>query len=415
MRILVDQSGYELTNIGDVAMLQSCVIRLKRLWPEAEIMIIVREPERLATYCRGTIAVERTRDQLFRNLIPRRYRPEWESVIPYLSGRFDRGRPSQLEPHTAVQAVRAADVVVAAGGGYLNDTFWVHATGVLGLLSLAQRLGKPTAMFGQGVGPISQRRLRMQARAVLPKLAVLSLREDSLGRDLALSLGALPRAVSVTGDEALELIDETRAPEGHALGVSMRVTSYAGVDSAAATAIGDLLLESAGMLRAPIVALPVSRGAAGQDLAAIRALFRPGYSHAEIVLNDLMTPESLIDAVASCRAVVTGSYHAAVFGLAQGIPTIGLTKTPYYDAKFAGLRALFPSACFVVPLSQPDFAVRLRAAIHQAWHLPVPARVAARDAAAWQRSAGREAYAHFRRSVGDDLVKLDAESQGLVP
>jgi len=31
-RILVDQSGYDLLNIGDVAMLQACVRRLTRIW-----------------------------------------------------------------------------------------------------------------------------------------------------------------------------------------------------------------------------------------------------------------------------------------------------------------------------------------------------------------------------------------------
>jgi polysaccharide pyruvyl transferase WcaK-like protein len=56
-----------------------------------------------------------------------------------------------------MQAVRAADVVVAAGGDYVTDTFRGHRTGVLGPLSPAQRLGNPTAMFGQGVGPIGQR------------------------------------------------------------------------------------------------------------------------------------------------------------------------------------------------------------------------------------------------------------------
>jgi len=30
MRVLVDQPAYELLNIGDIAMLQSCVLRLRQ-------------------------------------------------------------------------------------------------------------------------------------------------------------------------------------------------------------------------------------------------------------------------------------------------------------------------------------------------------------------------------------------------
>jgi hypothetical protein len=91
-----------------------------------------------------------------------------------------------------------------------------------------------------------------------------------------------------------------------------------------------------------------------------------------------------------------------------------LTKSSYYDAKFAGLRALFPSACFVVSLGQPDLAGRLRAAIDEAWHLPFPARAAARDAAVRQRNAGREAYARFRDSADQNRAFVTAGNQGLI-
>ena len=136
-------------------------------------------------------------------------------LLPLPPGRVRPGRP-----RTAIQAVRAADLVVASGGGYVTDTWWWHAAGVLSLLRLAQRLGKPTAMFGQGVGPISERgrggsrALRAQARAVLPRLAVLGLREDRIGKDLAISLGIPAGAVAVTGDDALELIPEGSAADG---------------------------------------------------------------------------------------------------------------------------------------------------------------------------------------------------------
>jgi hypothetical protein len=71
----------------------------------------------------------------------------------------------------------------------------------------------------------------------------------------------------------------------------------------------------------------------------------------------------------------------------------------YYQAKFGGLRSLFPEACFVVQLDGPDWAARLSAAIRQAWYLPAPARASARDKAVRLRDAGREAYAQFRTKV----------------
>ena len=433
-RILVDQSGYDLLNVGDVAMLQSCTIRLRRLWPDADIMVICHAPERLASYCPGTTAIGQTLVGLpFSRILPRRPRlaaeQAWKMAAPYFSCRFRSRAARPGRPRTAIQAVRAADLVVASGGGYVTDTWWWHAAGVLSLLRLAQRLGKPTAMFGQGVGPISGRRggsraLRVQARAVLPRLAVLGLREDRIGKDLAISLGISSSAMAVTGDDALELIPEGSAADGNArggsvqcgraLGISMRVSPYAGVDQTAAETVGDLVVQAAEAFRAPIVTLPVSRYPVDGDLDALRALLHPERSGADIVLHDLASPEALITAAADCRVIVTGSYHAAVFGLALGVPAICLTRSSYYDAKFAGLRALFPGACLVVSLDQPDLAARLGQAIDQAWHLPVQARDDARKAAARQRQAGREAYARFRDVVEGNPVRPPADSRELV-
>src|SRR5207248_47986 len=138
-RILIDQSGYDLLNVGDVAMLQSCVIRLRRLWPGADIMVICHAPERLASYCPGTTAIGQTLAGLpvFR-MLPRRPRlaaeQAWKMAAPYFAGRFRPGgarggRPPRSQqssraarrgrPRTAIQAVRAADLVVASGGGYV--------------------------------------------------------------------------------------------------------------------------------------------------------------------------------------------------------------------------------------------------------------------------------------------------------
>jgi colanic acid/amylovoran biosynthesis protein len=407
MRILVDQSGYDLLNIGDVAMLQSCVTRLRGQWPAAEIMIIAAEPERLAAYCPGTLAIGRTfADHPFFRLVPRRARlileQVWKITGPYLAGRdaqAPRGRP-----RTAVQAVRSADLVVASGGGYVTDTWWWHAAGVLSLLSLAQRLGKPTAMFGQGIGPVKGRLLRAQARAVLPRLILLGLREDRIGRPLALSLGVRPEALRLTGDDALEQGSATGAGDAagcHILGVNLRVSGYAGVDQATAAAVGEMVRQVADELGAALIGLPVSRYTADADAGALRALWPEPGARAGLSVEDISTPAGLAEAAARCRAVVTGSYHAAVFGLASGVPAVCLSRSPYYEAKFGGLAAQFPGACFTVSLGGADAAARLRAAVREAWQLPEAERAAAAAAAAALRDAGREAYAQFRLAARD--------------
>jgi colanic acid/amylovoran biosynthesis protein len=330
-------------------------------------------------------------------------------AAPYFSCRFRSRAARPGRPRTAIQAVRAADLVVASGGGYVTDTWWWHAAGVLSLLRLAQRLGKPTAMFGQGVGPISGRRggsraLRMQAQAVLCRAgrSRLAGRPDRQGPgDI---LGISSSAIAVTGDDALELIPEGSAVEGsaadgitrggsvhcgRALGLSMRVSPYAGLTRRRRNGRrpGGA---GGGSLPGPIVTLPVSRYPVDGDLDALRALLHPERSGADIVLHDLATPEALITAAAGCRVIVTGSYHAAVFGLARGVPAVCLTRSSYYDAKFPGLGRCSPAPASSSLTSRtwpPGWAVRSTGV--------APARQArddARKAAAGQRQAGREAY-----------------------
>ena len=104
MRILVDQSGYGLLNLGDVAMLQGCVARLRQQWPTAEIRVIAHSPDRLQRYCPDTIAVQPTfADRRGLRIFPRKARNTseqlWRIVGPPLSRRPFRPRcRSQMRP-----------------------------------------------------------------------------------------------------------------------------------------------------------------------------------------------------------------------------------------------------------------------------------------------------------------------------
>jgi polysaccharide pyruvyl transferase WcaK-like protein len=409
MRVLIDQSGYDLLNLGDVAMLQGCVARLRQQWPTAEILVIAHAPDRLRRYCPDTTAILPTfADLRGLKIFPRkaRYASEqlWKIAGPPLHGRLGRGEPRdavpETWPRTAIQAVHWADAVVASGGGYLTDTWWWHAAGVLSVLALAQSLGKPTAMFGQGFGPLRGRALCTMASWVLPRLTALGLREEITGLGLALSCGVGPDVITITGDEAIEVIPDTApAVSGGALGFNIRAADYSGIGRDAAAAIGTCVVGVAHELRAPIVGLPVSRYATTSDLAVIGECLERGHTSRQVALADLSSPAELKSASAQCRAVVTGSYHAAVYALAQGVPAVCLSKSRYYDAKFAGLSALFPEACQVVSLIDHDPARPLRRAILRGWQLPAAARSAARDAAARQRASGRSAYEGFRLSM----------------
>jgi colanic acid/amylovoran biosynthesis protein len=405
LRILVDQSGYHLLNIGDVAMLMAAVARLRRCWPDAEIEVVAHAPERLATYCPDCRAVDWISDGDPTDAgIARRFRAAavqgHKTTTPFLAARLAHvtRRFVGVKRRGLLAAVRRADVVVAAGGGYVNDTFWWHAAGVLSVLDFAHALGKPTAMFGQGIGPLTMPLLRRQATAVLPSIDLICLREGVAGPGLLKSLGVGERRVVVTGDDALELTQQD-APLGDALGVNIRVASYSKLGDRASREIAAVALRVARANAAAIVGLPVCRYPRDSDLDALARTFPVNARDGVVVrLEDLDSPRKLARAVSRCRVVLTGSYHAAVFALSQGIPCVCVDASDYYRDKFAGVAQLFPG-CEVVSLTEPGFARQLERALTKAWRAANATSAAGREAANRQAQAGTDAYGRFAQIV----------------
>jgi colanic acid/amylovoran biosynthesis protein len=409
MRILIDQSGYDLLNVGDVAMLQACVAQLRRRWPDAEFSVVCHAPERLLeqvgpaevigpTLARrpaaaGTLGRRVTLglEQLYKMAAPEVMAVRQRICNPH------RDQADRAAPTTLLRAIRAADVVVASGGGYLCDTWWWHGSGVLSVLALAQQHGKPTAMFGQGVGPLRHPVLRWQAKRVLPRLAVLGLREGAVGLPLVRELGVPTHIVRVTGDDALAMFASPSAPAaGDAIGINVRVSQYTGIGRSNAADIGGVVQALAEIWSAPIVALPISRYPTSPDLDDIAGMFdgamRP-------VVEDLADAAALCAAARQSRVVVTASYHAAVFALGQGIPVVCICASAYYDAKFAGLATLFQGAVEVVRQGEPSWTHALREAVTALWDLPYASREACLSAAARQRAAADALYDRFQNLV----------------
>jgi polysaccharide pyruvyl transferase WcaK-like protein len=65
--------------------------------------------------------------------------------------------------------------------------------------------------------------------------------------------------------------------------------------------------------------------------------------------------------VSRCRVVVTGSYHAGVFALAQGIPVVATAASRYYHDKFSGLADLFGGGGDIVDVGSPNARAAIEA------------------------------------------------------
>jgi colanic acid/amylovoran biosynthesis protein len=173
---------------------------------------------------------------------------------------------------------------------------------------------------------------------------LITLREGMHGPRLLQEAGVDMRRCVVTGDDAIELAHSARPDKrGKAIGVNLRLAEYANVKEDVVGRLGTVLRSIASQAGIPLLPIPISLQRDGEDAKAISNVL--GNDEAD---HSITSPLDCIARVSACRVVVTGSYHAGVFALAQGIPVIGLASCEYYVDKFEGLRGQFGRACDVV-------------------------------------------------------------------
>jgi polysaccharide pyruvyl transferase WcaK-like protein len=366
-------------NLGDVAMLQVSVARLREAMPSARVEVITEAPELLRHYCRDVTPVPaRGRYGLLANGRP--------------GGRWGR-RALRRDPDVAeyLDALEAADLFLMSGRGGLTDAFPEESSAMLEELALAIRMGKPTALMGQGVGPLTDEGHLRRAAEVLPEVDLFAVREGTAAPGLLGGLGVPAERVAVTGDDAIALVGHGEGADSGGVAISVRVAPHAQLTLGEAGELVASVAAAAEQLGAPVVPVVSSTHPHEQDGVALARL--------DSGREPPHTPEGAIELIRGCRVMVSGSYHAAVFALAQGIPAIGVSASPYYDDKFRGLRGMFGDWCELVRLSEPGAVERiaeLTVRFYESWPEPRAALVAAAER---QVEGSRAAYERLGRLV----------------
>jgi colanic acid/amylovoran biosynthesis protein len=400
LRILVQGGSYELDNLGDVSMLEALVGRIKSAQPTARIALFSRNAQQAQQIATDI------------ELIPVEGKPQWRLVhdgylqlrraLPIIDTSFRVLFPKVYEKLLHVKAkqlvnrreIQSADLLLLSGGGYITDVFPGQAWSALERISAAIEEGIPFAMFGQGIGPLRDRSLIAAAMKVLPKAKMISVREKLVSVPLLEELGVPSEQIVVTGDDSVEAAYRARKPAlGDLVGVNLRVAGYTGMSISDVDAIRGPLHRAVHRIGAELTSLPVCivDSVESASDATIAARLLDGAASARWMESVPATSDELIARVGTCRIVVTGSYHAGVFALSQGIPAVCVFNCEYYENKFRGLAAQFGVGCTVIGKSSEDFAASLVDSIIEAWENAEHWRPPLLEAARAQVEAGQVA------------------------
>ncbi|MEP6507791.1 MAG: polysaccharide pyruvyl transferase family protein [Gemmatimonadales bacterium] len=422
--MIIQTGSNELDNLGDRAMLEVLIDRVRSAHPETIFSVFARDAERVRCLDRAVeqVPVEQKRAwAIFRSValalgralpaldwLVRKQTPWWYASILRFKAR------SLVNP----EVLEKSDILLVSGGGFITDVFIGQAWPVLERLSEAETLHIPFVLLGQGFGPLRDPELVRKARDILPHARLIAIRETRHSLPLLLELGVSPKRIVVTGDDAIEPAYKARRDTtGDLLGVNFRVAEYAGITQSDVDRLRPPMRSLAEKLSTKLVALPVCIVAsveASSDAKVAAQLVNPRVEGTGGTDDEIpQTPVALIERISGCRVVVTGSYHAAVFALAQGIPSVCVYNTEYYGNKFRGLAHEFGDGCDVIDKSRTDFEAALMTAIESAWNRAEDLRGLLQNQAARQIVAQHHAYERLSGII-DSLTVSDGESQGCV-
>jgi colanic acid/amylovoran biosynthesis protein len=299
-----------------------------------------------------------------------------------------------------------ADALVVSGGGFITHHFQCER--VLNLILLAHSRDIPVFMFGQGIGPIRSSRLRKKAERALPGVRQIALREKKFSDPLLRELGVPDERIVTTGDDAVVLAHRERPhrerPQslGRAIGVNLRVAYYSALSEGLGETLGRVLSEVAASRETELVPVPISYQGGDSDVKSIRSVLSAVGVESDGGA-DLNSPEEVIRQAGKCRVVVTGSYHASVFALSQGVPVVGIANTEYYHNKFNGVADMFGAGCTVLRADRPDFEDALVEAVRQAWETAPEVRSDLLNQAERQIEAADAAYEQLEKTLLPDV------------
>ncbi len=370
-RVLVVSSG-GVRNHGDDAILLSTLQRLQRVRPGC-LPVVVTDEDSIPELGRLGIWAGTTRE-FCRGLDPNAIRAgcgRHTGAAAELPARVDAGTCTPIGPYP----LDAFDAVLLSGGGNLT-THWPHLVYRRAAIAAAARaLDVRCIVSGQGIGPLSAEMAPLLS--VLVDAAAHFGVRDPKSAELLRELSLLAPHVTVVGDDALGLRtepEEVRARLAE-LGVPLdqpvvgfhvrHADGYVGIGSEELQAIARSADELAIQMGGVVLGLPINSQSPVPEFPLLLDLAR-GRRVPWFVLDAAEDVAALAAATGLCRAVLTCSFHVALFALERHVPTVLFSRTPYYERKGKGLQGTFTLPC-AITLS-PDCgvaAIRERLAVQE--------------------------------------------------
>ena len=273
----------------------------------------------------------------------------------------NRYKPSALLP-----AIARCDLFLSGGGSLLQDVSSAHSIFYyLGVVKMAQMLGKKTMFAAQGIGPLLLPRSRRLVAAVANRLDAITVRDPDSAA-LLREIGVSRPPIKVAADPALLLSPPASGSPasgspiigggGGSFGIALR--PWRGQDTLGSQVAAACL--PALRAQAPRL-LPMQPGSDAPAAAQFAEEWL-GQAHSAEMCSTTDGLPTLLSIIAGCDMMVGMRLHALILAAAAGVPSVALS----YDPKVAAFMQGSGQSDAVYDLNAPDLDA-LRELIARVW------------------------------------------------
>lgn len=240
-----------------------------------------------------------------------------------------------------VKAIRKSDILVSGGGTLFQDitskkSIWYY----LGIVQLAQLLGKKVCIAYQGMGPINTKFYRFMTKSILNRKSVkLVAMRDKQAYDYAKEMGIKEEKMMISSDmifmmkppapeRCMKIIKDNvhNYKEGEVL-IGFSIREWKDKDRTDLFAeIADRLVEK---YNARIVFFPFHKPKDAEISKIV--MHKMKHEEATVLMPNRYLPSEILGAMGYMNVNIGVRLHSLVFSALMNVPTIGISYEPKID------------------------------------------------------------------------------------
>ncbi|OKP85858.1 polysaccharide pyruvyl transferase CsaB [Paenibacillus helianthi] len=238
-------------------------------------------------------------------------------------------------------AIAGSAGLISGGGSLLQDVTGSKTIPYyLGIIKLAQWMGKPTFIYAQGIGPVNRKLFHPLIKSVFRKCSYISVRDEQ-SRELLQSMGLDWNKIEVVPDPVMGLsLPEDQVPSSkgalsppavQTVGISVRFWEQSRGEL---DAITEGLLKACKQTPLHLRFLPFHHSS---DNEASRYIMQKleneisQYGGVVSICEDALHPQQMLREVGECDVLIGMRLHSLIYAAGRRVPLIGISYDPKID------------------------------------------------------------------------------------